>query len=440
MNKNFYIETFGCQMNVGDSELIRLSMNRNNFNEVSNPKDAYICIFNTCSIREHAEKRALGRIAAVKGKDKRGDKLIVVAGCMAQRLGKELIKKSGADIVVGPYQSPNIGDIVSNMVGLENDRLYISQDKSNLADRIPYEFINIRGDDPWHKWVTITHGCENFCAYCIVPLTRGKLISFNSDRIVEYIKGLTESGVIEITLLGQNVNQYGKDSDDIPFYKLLEKISSVEQLVKINFLTSHPMDFTEDIIRVINNSINISRSIHLPIQSGSDNILKAMNRKYTSSHYYSIIEKIDKIISDYAVSTDFIVGFPGETDDDFNMTLEVVKNIKFDEAFMFAFSPRDGTPAYLLNDSVDENVKQLRLEELISIQRKFSLEKLKKRVNKQEKVIADKISKRSNLEVSGKTFLSHPIVFTGDHNDIGRERIVEIDEVRGSTLFGKKIG
>jgi tRNA-2-methylthio-N6-dimethylallyladenosine synthase len=451
MNKTFCIETFGCQMNVGDSELIRLSMLKNNFKESANPKDAHICIFNTCSIRDHAEKRALGKIAAVKGKvknkGKKNDKFVVVAGCMAQRLGKELIENAGADIVVGPYQSPNIGDIVSDIFSHRNDRLYlskdklfISQDKSVFADRIPSEFIHSMSDDPWHKCVTITHGCENFCAYCIVPLTRGKLISFDSERIIEFIKGLTDSGVIEITLLGQNVNQYGKDSGDIPFYKLLEKISSIDRLVKINFLTSHPMDFTEDIIRVINDSKNISRGIHLPVQSGSDKILKAMNRKYTISHYYSIVEKINNIIPDYAVSTDFIVGFPGETIDDFNQTLDLVKNVRFDEAFMFAFSPREGTPAYLLKESVDENEKQSRLAELISIQRKLSREKLKGRVNNQEKVIADKISKKSDLEVYGRTFLNHPVIFLGDKNDLGKEIIIEIDEVRGATLFGKKIG
>ena len=439
MNKNFYIETFGCQMNVSDSELIRSSMTKNNFKEVGNPKDAYICIFNTCSIRDNAEKRALGRIKTVKGKGLKAAKFVVVAGCMAQRLGNELIKRTGADIIIGPYQLPNIGDMLSNSLNFKKDKLYISQERSDFADRLPYEFVETRGDDPWHKWVTITHGCENFCAYCIVPITRGRLISFDSKGIIRYIKGLTESGVIEITLLGQNVNQYGKDSGDIPFHKLLKKISSIEQLVKINFLTSHPMDFTEDIIHVINDSANISRSIHLPIQSGSDNILKAMNRKYTLSHYYSIVEKINNVIPDYAISTDFIVGFPGETEDDFSMTLQAAKNIKFDEAFMFAFSPRAGTPAYLLEDSVDENEKQSRLERLILEQRKISLEKLKRRLNKQEMVIADKISKKSNLEVAGRTFLNHPVVFKGDNNDIGKESIIEIDGVRGSTLFGKKI-
>jgi tRNA-2-methylthio-N6-dimethylallyladenosine synthase len=439
MNKNFYIETFGCQMNVSDSQLIRLSMLKNNFKEVSNPKDAYIRIFNTCSIRDHAEKRAIGKIRTVKGTGKKKSKFVVVAGCMAQCLGKELIERTGADIIIGPYQAPNIGDIISDISSSKSDRLYISQDKSDFADRLPHEFINTKDDDPWHKLVTITHGCENFCAYCIVPLTRGKLISFNSDKILKFIKGLTESGVIEITLLGQNVNQYGKDSGDIPFYKLLEKISSINGLAKINFLTSHPMDFTEDIIRVINDSKNISRGIHLPVQSGSDNILKAMNRKYTSAHYYSIIEKINKILPDYAVSTDFIVGFPGETEDDFNMTMSLVNNVKFDEAFMFAFSPREGTPAYLLEDSVAENEKQSRLAELISVQRKISVEKLKRRLNKQEIVIADKISKKSNSEVAGRTFLNHPIVFMGDNNDIGKEKIIEVDEVKGSTLFGQKI-
>jgi len=426
-------------MNMSDSELIRLSMKTNGFIEVSNPVDADICIYNTCSVRDNAEKRALARISTAKGIGPVKKRLVVVAGCMAQRLGDELLKKKIANIVIGPYQSPRLGDILGEYPHNKKNRLYISQDAVNFAERLTPELMSNRDVEPWHKYVTITHGCENFCAYCIVPYVRGKLISFPSDKIIKFISNLAASGVIEITLLGQNVNQYGQDSGDISFHKLLEKTSGIKGLLKINYMTSHPMDFNEDIIHVINNSSNISHGIHLPLQSGSDRILSAMNRKYTLAHYYSIIEKIEKILPDYAVSTDLITGFPGETDEEYNETLKAVKEIKFDEAFMFSYSPRMGTPSYLLKETISEKEKASRLHELISIQREISLEKLSKRVNNKEKVIAEKVSKKSGSEVAGKSFLNHPVVFSGDINDIGRETIVEISEVRGSTLFGRKI-
>ena len=439
MNKTFRIETFGCQMNMGDSELIRLSMKKNGFVEAENPIDADIYIYNTCSVRDNAEKRALARISTAKGIGTVKKRLIVVAGCMAQRLGEELVKKKIANLVIGPYQSPRLGDILAGFLHNKKNKLFISQDEINFAERLTPELLENHDVEPWHKWVTITHGCENFCAYCIVPYVRGKLISFPSDRILKFINELADSGVIEVTLLGQNVNQYGQDSGDIPFHKLLEKTASISGLKKINFMTSHPMDFNEDTIHVINNSSNISRGIHLPMQSGSDRILGAMNRKYTKAHYFSMIEKIEKIIPDYAISTDLITGFPGETKAEYNETLDAVKQIRFDEAFMFSYSPRMGTPSYSLKENISEKEKAARLHELISLQREISLEKLVKRLNNKERVIADKVSKKSGSEVAGKTFLNHPVVFSGDINDIGRETFVEISEVRGSTLFGRKI-
>lgn len=439
MSIKFRIETFGCQMNIGDSELMKLSMKKNGFIEAGNMQDAEIQIYNTCSVRAHAEKRALARIAASKGMAYTKNRITVVTGCMAQRLGEELLKKKIASIVIGPYQSPRLGEIISEYILNKKNRLFISQEKSLFSERITTEFAGYRDMKPWHKWITITHGCENHCAYCIVPYVRGRLISFPSGKIIEFIRGLADSGLTEVTLLGQNVNQYGQDSGDIPFYKLLEKTASIEGIIKISFMTSHPMDFTEDIIQVIGSSTNISRGIHLPLQSGSDRILQAMNRRYTIAHYFSIMEKINKILPDYAVSTDLITGFPGETIDDFNATLKAVKEIKFDEAFMFSYSPREGTPAYNLKESITAKEKSLRLSELISIQREISLEKLKKRTGSNERVMAYKFSKKSVSEVAGKTFLNHPVVFRGDINDIGRERIVHIREVRGSTLIGEKI-
>ncbi len=426
-------------MNKGDSELIKLSMSKNGFTEADTEENADICIFNTCSVREHAEKRALARVNIARNRKTGKQRLIVVAGCMAQRIGEELVLKGNADIVAGPYQSPELGGIIKANISTRKKGIFLSQAEDDFSERINFELVKNRDIFPWHKWVTITHGCENFCAYCIVPYVRGKLISFPSERILNFIKELAEEGVIEITLLGQNVNQYGQDCGEIPFYKLLEKTASVKGLKKINFLTSHPMDFNSGIVDVIRDNGNISRSIHLPIQSGSDTILKAMNRKYTISDYYRIIETIDKELNDYAISTDIIVGFPGETGDNFRDTLNAVTEIRYDEAFMYAYSPRAGTPAHAIKELLTRSEKIERLNELIALQRKISLEKLKSRINKKELVIAEKVSRKSENEVSGKTFLNHPVVFTGSIDDIGKESNVEIIAVNGSTLVGKKI-
>lgn len=426
-------------MNKGDSELIKLSMIENGFREAESEDTADICIFNTCSVREHAEKRALARITIAKSRKTAGPRLVVVAGCMAQRIGEEIILKGTADLAAGPYQSPKLGNIIKSYLEKKQPGLFISQAGTDFAERLNFDLIKNKDVYPWHKWVTITHGCENFCSYCIVPYVRGSLISFPSERILKYIKELASEGVIEVTLLGQNVNQYGLDCGEIPFYKLLEKTAAINGIKKLNFLTSHPMDFSSSIVDVIKDNSNISRSIHLPLQSGADQVLKRMNRKYTMSDYFRIIETLKLKLEDFALSTDLIVGFPGETEEDFRNTLKAVSEIKYDEAFMYAYSPRAGTPASSIKEELTKAEKIERLNELITLQRKISLEKLKSRINRIELVIAEKVSRKSDNEVSGKTFLNHPVVFTGNSTDIGKETRVEIIEVRGSTLIGKKI-
>lgn len=437
--KTFYIETFGCQMNKGDSELIKLSMNENGFTEADREEAADICIFNTCSVREHAEKRALARMSIARTRKTATRRLIVVAGCMAQRIGEEIVLSGTADLAAGPYQSPRLGSIIKSHLQKQHGRLFLSQAGVDFTERLNLDLVKNKDIYPWHKWVTITHGCENFCAYCIVPYVRGKLISFPSERILKFIKELAAEGVIEITLLGQNVNQYGQDCGEIPFYKLLENAASINGMKKINFLTSHPMDFNSRIIDVIKDNSNISRSIHLPLQSGSDTILKAMNRKYTMSDYLRIIDAIKNKLDDYAVSTDLIVGFPGESEIDFRKTLQAVSDINYDLAFMYAYSQREGTPAHMMKEELTRAEKIERLNELIDLQRKISLEKLKSRINRIELVIAEKISKKSVHELSGRTILNHTVVFNGSSSDIGKENRVKIIEVSGSTLVGKKV-
>ncbi len=434
MNKRFFIETFGCQMNKSDSELMAGNLRARGFYPADTEEEADIVIFNTCSVRNHAENRALSRIASAGA---RKGRTIVVAGCMAQRIGKKLIDEGIADLVIGPYQAPIAGEILELFFS-SRQNLFLSQDVRDFHPRINPDAAP-ESAQSWHQWVTITHGCENFCAYCIVPYVRGKLISFPSKTIIEYIKILAGGGTTEITLLGQNVNQYGQDSGDIPFHRLLEKVAEVPKILKINFLTSHPKDFSVETLEVIRDHPNISRAVHLPLQSGSDRILRAMNRRYTMAHYYGIIGDMERILGDYAISTDLIVGFPGETEEDFKLTLEAVRRIRFDEAFTYAYSPREGTAAHSLHETLSMDEKLARLNELIAVQRKIAREKLTRRIDRKEDALVEAISKKSLKEVMGKTFLNHPVVLPGGSNDIGRIVKIKILKIIGNTLYAERI-
>jgi tRNA-2-methylthio-N6-dimethylallyladenosine synthase len=436
LHNNYYIETFGCQMNKSDSELIALSMERAGFIG-SVESEADILVFNTCSVRHHAENRAIFRMRSSRAKLKKNS-VIVLAGCMAQRMGQELLDKKLVDLVVGPYESPKIGEILTGFISNRKKNKYDSLLNADFQSRIDFELAEKKDDLLWHKWVTITHGCENFCSYCIVPYVRGGLISIPPDTIIEYVKRLAGNGVREITLLGQNVNQYG-GKGSLPFYRLLEAVSKINELARINFLTSHPKDFDENIIRVIRDRENISRSIHLPLQSGSDVILQKMNRQYTAKHYLNITEKISNVLDAYSVTTDIIVGFPGESEDDFKSTLDIVKQVQFDDAFMYAYSPREGTRAYNYKETLTGEEKINRLNILIDLQREISRKKMNSRMNCREDVIIEKISKRSNKEVMGKTFLNHPAVTSGTSEDIGKKIGIIITELKGNTLYGKRI-
>jgi len=431
-------------MNKCDSELMNFSMQKCGFTPCDDVRSADIVIFNTCSVRQHAEDRAIAHIKSFKGGITKKSGLIVLAGCMAQRIGSKLLDNNTADIIIGPYQSPRIGEIIDSYTDTINNggtvtNCYLSQRNGDLSSRINHELASKKEIHPWHKWVTITHGCSNCCSYCIVPYVRGQLISFQSDSIIKYIEILSQNGISEITLLGQNVNQFGTDTGDIPFYKLLGRAAQISGLQRINFITSHPKDFSKDIIKVINDNPVISRSIHLPLQSGSNRILELMNRKYTIEHYMNLIEKIDATLNKYSISTDLIVGFPGETDKDFKLTLKAVENIQFDDAFMYAYSPREGTSSYNLQETLTKKEKTDRLQNLINLQRGISKEKLNLRVNHTEEVIVERISKRSDIEVMGKTHLNHPVILPGEPDDIGKKLVVRIEKVKGSTLYGKRV-
>ncbi|MBN2402924.1 MAG: tRNA (N6-isopentenyl adenosine(37)-C2)-methylthiotransferase MiaB [Spirochaetes bacterium] len=434
--KSYHIETFGCQMNKNDSELISLSLSRAGYAECASANEADIIVFNTCSVRQHAEDRVISRIGALKNRRK-NKSIIVIAGCMAQRIAESLTGQNIADIAIGPYESPRIGEIVEQYFSGRDKTVYNSQLPQDFNTRIDPGLAEKKDSLPWHKWVTITHGCENFCSYCIVPYVRGPLISFPSDSIIAYIKTLANSGTKEITLLGQNVNQYGTGCD-IPFYKLMERAAGINGIERINFLTSHPKDFDENIVYVIRDNKNISRAVHLPLQSGSDTVLSAMNRKYDTKHYLGIVDKINAELKTFSLSTDIIVGFPGETEKDFTATLDIVKRVRFDDAFMYAYSPREGTAAFKLEECLSRDMKIERLNRLIELQRGISREKLSARINMNEEMIAERISKKSGNELMGKTFLNHPVIIPGVRDDIGKKIRIRITGLKGNTLYGTK--
>jgi tRNA-2-methylthio-N6-dimethylallyladenosine synthase len=439
LNKTYHIETFGCQMNKNDSELMALSLSEHGFQIAGDGHKADITIYNTCSVREHAENRVLSRIRSHRKRLRDNDGIIVVAGCMAQRLGEELIRNNIADIVIGPYQSPEIGKLLRRHFEDRTARSFLSQNSSDFSGRIKHDLYHINDTPEWHKWVTITHGCENYCSYCIVPSVRGKLISFPSVQILDYIRSLADHGIREITLLGQNVNQYGSDNSDIPFCRLLEAAAGIGGIERINFITSHPRDFSDDILHVIKDMPNISRSIHLPLQSGSDRILALMNRGYTTADYMAVVEKMKKLLDSSSLSTDLIVGFPGESDDEFYDTLRAVETIRFDDAFTYAYSPRRGTPAFSLAESLTREEKNARLERLIMVQRNISKQKLSERIDSVEDAIIERFSKKSDDRVMGKTYLNHVIITPGTRDDIGKKIRIKINSVLGSTLQGTRI-
>ncbi len=426
-------------MNKGDSDLMARSLCAHGFVRASDESGADIVIFNTCSVRAQAENRALSHLRAARKAAASRGALVVAAGCMAQRLGGSLVEQGVADLVVGTYRSPAIGAIILEHLNDRTRREYLSMDPRELASRIDTESARVEDPPSWHEWLSISHGCGNRCSYCIVPSVRGPLRSFPSKTIIEYARRLAGEGVREITLLGQNVNQYGMDSGDIPFSRLLEAVARVRGIERIGFLTSHPKDFSRDIVEVIADHETISRSIHLPLQSGSDRILEAMNRKYTLEDYRGIVETIAGSLPHYSLSTDLIVGFPGETREDFSRTMKAVNEIRFHDAFMYAYSPRPDTPAFGMEELLTREEKLSRLQILIDAQRAISRERLEERLGSTEEIIVESQSRKSAGEVMGKTFLNHPAVIPGGLDDIGKKIRIAVKGVRGSTLYGERI-
>lgn len=428
----FFIETFGCQMNVADSEVVAAIMETAGYELTEEYREADVIMVNTCSVRDNAEKHATGKLQNYMSLKRRGkNTLIGIIGCMAERQGGQLIDELGIDFVAGPDAYADIPNLIETARRGESAVNIELSTVETYRDIIPRRIgKSISG------FVSIMRGCNNFCSYCIVPYTRGRERSRDVESILSEVRDLRERGYKEVTLLGQNVDSY--DCEGMKFAGLLEKVASEARDLRVRFATSHPKDMSDEMLEVMARNENICRFIHLPVQSGSNEVLKRMNRKYTREWYLGRIEAIRRIIPDCAIGTDVFCGFCGETLEDHASTLQLMREAAFDQAYMFKYSERPGTlAARTMKDDVPEEEKVRRLNEMIALQGQLSLESNRRDIGKTFEVLVEGYSKRSREQMAGRTSQNKMVVFDKGDAKIGDTVRVKIEEASGATLMGK---
>lgn len=434
--KKYFLKTYGCQMNEHDSENIKALLEKMGFIEIEEYEHADLILLNTCSIRENAHNKAFGMLGRLKHlKEKRKDLIVGLCGCMAQEEGviDQIMKKyKFVNFVFGTHNINHLPEIVDKAIIKNKQEIEVFSKEGDLIENMP-----VRRANSYKAYVNIIYGCDKFCTYCIVPFTRGGERSRRKEDILKEIDSLVKDGYQEVTLLGQNVNAYGKDLyDDYGLGDLLEDVSKTN-IPRIRFTTSHPWDFTDKMIDIIAKYDNIMPSIHLPLQSGSSKILKLMGRRYTKESYLELCNKMKEKIPNVAISTDIIVGFPGETEEDFLETLEVVEHCKYDNAFTFIYSKRENTAAAKLKDEISQSEKENRLQRLNNIVNKYFLEKNKKLVGCTVEVLTEgKSPKKENLYY-GYTKTNKLVNFDGQNIKEGELVSVKITDAKTWSLDGK---
>lgn len=437
INKKYYIKTYGCQMNEHDSEMISAILEDMSFTKTEDYNDADLIILNTCAIRENAHNKTFGMLGRIKHlKQTKKDLLVGLAGCMSQEesVVDEIINKfKWMDFVFGTHNIHKLPKILQKHMDTKKLEVSVWSNEGNIIEGIPS-----KRDSKYKAWVNIMYGCDKFCTYCIVPYTRGKQRSRMPEDIIDEVKDLISKGYIEVTLLGQNVNAYGKDFKDREYRmeNLLEDVAKTG-IKRVRFVTSHPWDFTDNMIDVIAKYDNICNYIHLPVQSGSSRILKLMGRRYTKESYLELYNKIRKKIKNCSVTTDIIVGFPGETKEDFAETLSLVNKCKFDSAYTFIYSPREGTPAAKMMDDVSLKEKEERLYELNEIINKYSKEINDELVGKKVKVLLENISEKDTNMLAGYTDTMKLVNVKADASYIGKIVDVKITDAKTWSLDGE---
>ena len=438
--KKLYIETYGCQMNVADSEVVASVMQMAGYETTDELSEADAVFLNTCSVRENAENKIYHRLMALAAERTKGHRMIIgVLGCMAERVKDELMEKWHCDLVAGPDAYLSLPDLVAQ-AELGHKAMNIELSTTETYRNVVPQRIGLG-----HKiggFVSIMRGCNNFCHYCIVPYTRGRERSRDLESILNEVRDLKERGYKEITLLGQNVNSYQLAIDDgqctIGFPQLLRRVAEEAGEMRVRFTTSHPKDMNDETLRVIAEVPNVCKHIHLPVQSGSDRILKLMNRKYTREWYLDRVAAIRRIVPDCGLSTDIFVGYHSETEEDHQMSLQLMREVGYDSAFMFKYSERPGTYASKhLPDDVPEEVKIRRLNELIALQTEISAAQNKKDEGKVFEVLVEGFSKRSREQLCGRTEQNKMVVFPKGGHRIGEKVMVRIVGSTSATLLGE---
>ncbi len=437
--KKLFIETYGCQMNVADSEVVASVMGMAGYEMGESAETADAVFLNTCSVRDKAEQKIYKRLEALHALRKDGRKLIVgVLGCMAERVKDDLIENHHVDLVAGPDAYLSLPDLIAQ-VETGHKAINIELSTSETYREIVPERI---GHNKLSGFVSIMRGCNNFCHYCIVPYTRGRERSREVESILKEVRDLANKGFKEVTLLGQNVNSYHwqTETDDVPFHELLRRVARCAPEMRVRFTSSHPKDMSDDTLRVIAEEPNVCRHIHLAVQSGSNRILKLMNRKYTREWYLERVAAIRRIIPDCGLSTDIFSGYCSETEEDHQLSLSLMRECAYDSSFMFKYSERPGTyAAKHLPDDVDEATKVRRLEELIALQNELSTEANRRCVGKVYEVLIEGTSKRSREQLFGRTEQNKVVVFDRGRYHMGQTVKVRITSSTSATLLGEVV-
>lgn len=439
IDRKLYIETYGCQMNVADSEVVASIMQTDGYSLVESPEEADAIFVNTCSVRDNAEQRVLGRLQYFQSFRKKNKALIIgVLGCMAERVKEELITDHQVDLVVGPDSYLDLPNLIGAVEQGEKAINVTLSTQETYKDVIPLKIggIKISG------FISIMRGCNNFCTYCIVPYTRGRERSRDLESILNELRDLRAKNCKEVTLLGQNVNSYAfeQNGQTITFPLLLAKVAEEAPDMRIRFMTSHPKDMSDEMLEVMARYPNICKFIHLPAQSGSSKILKIMNRKYTREWYLDRIAAIRRILPEAAISTDLFCGFHSETEEDFEETLSLMREVGYDSAFMFKYSERPGTyAAKHLPDTVDEEEKVRRLQTMIDLQNKLSEESNQRDIGKTFDVLIEGFSKRSREQLFGRTEQNKVVIFDKQDHRVGQYVRVKIERATSATLFGTPV-
>ena len=433
--KTYFVKTYGCQMNEHDSENIKAILEDMSFTEVDEMEKADLIILNTCAIRENAHNKVFGMLGRIKHlKESRPDIITGVCGCMVQEesvVEEIMTKYKWIDIVFGTHNIHNLPNILNTSLAKNKLEVEVLSIEGDVLENIP-----VKRENPYKAWVNIMYGCDKFCTYCIVPYTRGKQRSREPKYILEEVEKLVKDGYKEVTLLGQNVNAYGKDLEiNYTMANLLEDVAKTG-IERVRFVTSHPWDFNDDMINIIAKYDNIMPYIHLPLQSGSSRILKLMSRRYTKEEYLELYNKLRSKVPNCSITTDIIVGFPGETEEDFNETLDVVEKCKYDSAFTFIFSPRIGTPACRMLDETPKEVKEQRLYKLNDLVNKYAKEANDNYENKVVKVLLEGYSSKDKDMLMGYTETMKLVNVKADSKYIGQIVDVKITDVKTWSMDG----